>query len=120
MASKEQWGYWRGVLLPSIVEGCGVPEGDRKKYSDRLHENLKDMFEVTSFYQLTADEMQWVISYIHVLFAREFGVMLPEPDEPPIRMLNRMGMRTFLRLKKDLYAKTDRSDTDKGGVGEVE
>ena len=111
MASKEQWGYWRGVLLPAIVEGCGVPEGDRKKYSDRLHENLKDMFEVASFYQLTADEMQWVIAYTHVLFAREFGVILPEPDEPPITLLNRMGMKTFLSLQKDLYANQKREQT---------
>ena len=117
MASKEQWGYWRGVLLPSIVEGCGVPEGERKKYSDRLHECLKDMFEVTSFYQLTAEQMQWVISYTHVLFAREFGVMLPEPDEPPIVLLNRMGMKTFLSLQKGLYAKVVSGDTDKGRVG---
>ena len=107
------------MLLPAIVEGCGVPEGDRKKYSDRLHENLKDMFEVTSFYQLTADEMQWVLSYTHVIFAREFGVMLPTKGEPPIKMLNRMGMKTFLNLQRDLYAKVDRSDTDKGGVGEA-
>ena len=92
------------MLLPAIVEGCGVPEGDRKKYSDRLHENLKDMFEVTSFYQLTADEMQWVLSYTHVIFAREFGVILPMKGEPPIKMLNRMGMKTFLNLQKDLYA----------------
>ena len=104
MASKEQWGYWRGVLLPSIVEGCGVPEGDRKKYSDTLHDYFKGVFEVVSFYQLTADEMQWVIGYIHVIFAREFGVMLPEPDEPSIVLLNRMGMRTFLNLQKNLYA----------------
>ena len=104
------------MLLPAIVEGCGVPEGDRKKYSDRLHENLKDMFEVTSFYQLTAEEMQWVLSYTHVIFAREFGVMLPTKGEPPIKMLNRMGMKTFLNLQRDLYAKVDRSDTDKGGV----
>ena len=99
------------MLLPAIVEGCGVPEGDRKKYSDRLHENLKDMFEVASFYQLTADEMQWVIAYTHVLFAREFGVILPEPDEPPITLLNRMGMKTFLSLQKDLYANQKREQT---------
>jgi hypothetical protein len=99
------------VLLPSIVEGCGVPEGDRKKYSETLHGTLKNIFEVASFYQLPPEDMQWVISYVHVLFAREFGVMLPEPDEPPIVLLNRMGMRTFLNLQKGLYAKTVRGDT---------
>lgn len=116
MVSREQWGYWRGVLLPSIVEGCGVPEGDRKKCADKMHGDFKLLFEVTSFYGLNPDEMQWVISYTHVLFAREFGVMLPEPDEPPIMTLNRMGMRTFLNLQKDLYAASIRSDTKQGGV----
>lgn len=119
MASKEQWGYWRGVLLPSIVEGCGVPDGDRGKYAEYLHEQLKEIFGVASFYRLTADEMQMAISYTHVIFAREFGVILPQPGEPSIRVLNRMGMKTFLRLQKDLYEKADRSDTDKGGVGEA-
>ena len=120
MASKEQWGYWRGVLLPSIVEGCGVPDGDRGKYAEYLHEQIKQIYGVTSFYRLTADEMQKAISYTHMIFAREFGVMLPEPGEPSIRVLNRMGMKTFLSLQKDLYAKTDRSDPDKGGVERAE
>jgi hypothetical protein len=114
VVSREQWGYWRGVLLPSIVEGCGVPEGDRKKRSELLHTSFKSLFEVTSFYGLNPDEMQWVISYTHVLFAREFGVMLPEPNEPPILTLNRMGMRTFLNLQKDLYAKSVKGDTEQG------
>jgi hypothetical protein len=116
VASKEQWGYWRGVLLPAIVEGLGVPPGDRKKSADELHENLKTLFEVTSFYRQGNDDMQWVIGYLHVLFAREFGVMLPEPDEPSILTLNRMGMKTFLGLQKDLYAKSIKSDTEQGRV----
>lgn len=103
MASERQWGYWRGVLLPAIVEGCGVPEVGRKKHSEALHAFLKEFFEVKSFYKLSEADMQWVISYLHVLFAREFGTMLPEPDEPNITVLNRMGMRTFLNLQKNIY-----------------
>lgn len=106
MVTKKQWGYWRGVLLPSIAEGLGVPEGNRKKEADELHEYFKSFFEVNSFYGLNPDEMQWVIGYLHVLFAREFGVMLPEDGEPNITLLNRMGMKTFLRLQADLYAKS--------------
>lgn len=114
MASKEQWGYWRGVLLPAVVEGCGVPYGDRKKYADDLHEFFKWLFEVESFYALDEGDMQWVISYLHVLFAREFGVMLPEPDEPNITVLNRMGMATFLGLQKSRYAETIKDDAKSG------
>jgi hypothetical protein len=114
VASREQWGYWRGVLLPAIVEGLGVPSGNRKKTADGLHEYLKIFFEVGSFYRLDEPEMQWVISYLHVLFAREFGVMLPEPDEPSIIVLNRMGMKTFLGLQKNLYAKSIKGDTEQG------
>jgi hypothetical protein len=114
VVNRKQWGYWRGVLLPAIAEGLGVPEGNRKKVSDGLHEYLKCFFELSSFYKLNPDEMQWVISYLHVLFAREFGVMLPEPDEPSIIVLNRMGMKTFLSLQKNLYAKSIKGDTEQG------
>ena len=110
MASRQQWKYWRGVLLPAIVEGCGVPEGDRKKEADKLHEYFKAFFGAESIHALPADDMQWLLSYLHVIFAREFGVMLPEAGEPPIIMLNRMGMKSFLRLQKDLYAKSDKDD----------
>jgi hypothetical protein len=112
VCTEKQWGYWRGILLPAIAEGLGVPSGDRKKVADELHKYLKTFFEVNSFYRQGDEEMQWVISYLHVLFAREFGVMLPEPDEPPILTLNRMGMRTFLNLQKNLYAKSVKGDTE--------
>ena len=112
MASKEQWGYWRGVLLPAIVEGCGVPEGDRKKCSDGLHEFFKEFWGVKSIHSLDEIDMQWLISYTHVLFAREFGVMLPEKGEPSIRVLNRMGMTTFLNLQKNLYAESLKVNPD--------
>ena len=112
MATERQRGYYRGVLLPAIAEACGVPQGDQRKVAGGLHDDLGVIFGYDSFSELPDELAQWLLSYIHVLFAREFAVVLPMKGEPSFGPLNRMGMTTFLNIQKQIYAESLKDDTD--------
>jgi len=101
MASVKQLRYYWGVLLPALCEGLGVPKDRHVEITETLHKAFKEYFSLKSISSLNIHKTEIVFSRIRMLMARERGILLPLPNDPPMKILEAMPMEMFLKLYQE-------------------
>ena len=91
--------YWYGVLLESVADLLEIPKYNRKKANKLIHLSLKTVFEIDSMKNVQTRDFEKVAATTRMLFAREWGHIIPEPDEEDIDITS-ISMRDFLIHKK--------------------
>ncbi|MFA5299805.1 MAG: hypothetical protein WC389_16600 [Lutibacter sp.] len=101
MASPRQLAYYWGVLLPAICDELGIKKEHAKEACDELHQAFKEYFNLKSIGALDTHKSESVFGAIRMIMARERGMLLPMPHDPPVKILRIMPMQMFLNLYKD-------------------
>jgi predicted nuclease of restriction endonuclease-like RecB superfamily len=69
-----------GLLLTDILNKLEITS-ERTKVKKQIHKALKDYCGVESLTKLNEEELRKYISYVGMIFAREFGISLKRPHD---------------------------------------
>lgn len=97
--TPKQHKYHRGVLLYGICRYLEIPEEYHEKASRKIHNAIKDTFDVSSFDSLGVSEYEKIAATIRMIFCREFGYMIPEADEEDFDA-DKATLHELLKFKK--------------------
>jgi hypothetical protein len=97
--SPDQHAYYRGAIIPSIMTFLGISPDLYGTVAPKIHTAIKRCFEIRSLSDLSVAEFQVFAEKLRMLFVREYGWTILEPDEKDVD-IEQMTMHEFLIFKK--------------------